>query len=76
MGFRLTLPLDAPGHAYEHGRRCLSRPPVAEGFFRGPSLSGITPADTSADLNRKVHRCLLVIRDATVEVEPVGSGAP
>lgn len=66
--FRVELPLAAPGHAHEHVQRCFGRGPTSEVVRRGNLWAGATRDDAPEQGNRALHRCLLVVRDARVEV--------
>ena len=66
--FRVELPLAAPGHAFAHVQRCFDRGPMVETLRRGNVWAGATVDDAPKQGNRTLHRCLLVVRDARVEV--------
>lgn len=67
--FRLELSVGAPGHAHEHARRCFKTGATTEALRRGNVWSAATSEGASEDQNRTLHRCLLVIRDAQVDVQ-------
>lgn len=66
--FRVELPLGAPGHAHEHARRCFGQGTTPDAVRRGNLWAGATGPDASEEENRTLHRCLLVIRDAQIDV--------